>query len=173
MRSQLANLRNTAMPLRTACSSCGKKLQVRDELAGKKVKCPDCGKVFIAAAAGAPSGAEGAAAIKASPSKPSPPPVTRDKVAAKPMAKRPAPPPVDEDDEDDVDERPATRGKPAGSGSKRVLWIALAGVLVLAAGAAGYYFFFMGPPATVGPVVKKGGPPKVPVEEKTETTARE
>src|SRR5437762_13142175 len=36
------------MPIRTACSSCGKKLNIRDELVGKKAKCPECGHVFVA-----------------------------------------------------------------------------------------------------------------------------
>jgi DNA-directed RNA polymerase subunit RPC12/RpoP len=31
------------MPLLIRCSSCNKPLKVRDELAGKKVKCPNCG----------------------------------------------------------------------------------------------------------------------------------
>lgn len=35
------------MPLLVECA-CGKKLSVRDELAGKKVKCPKCGQVLVA-----------------------------------------------------------------------------------------------------------------------------
>ena len=35
------------MPIQIACA-CGKKLNVRDELAGKKVKCPACGGVLVA-----------------------------------------------------------------------------------------------------------------------------
>jgi serine/threonine protein kinase/predicted RNA-binding Zn-ribbon protein involved in translation (DUF1610 family) len=35
------------MPTRAACSSCGKKMNVRAELVGKKAKCPKCGKVFV------------------------------------------------------------------------------------------------------------------------------
>ena len=31
------------MPLSVTCS-CGKRFRVRDELAGKKVKCPECGE---------------------------------------------------------------------------------------------------------------------------------
>src|SRR5262249_26488453 len=33
------------MPIQVACS-CGKKLHVRDELSGKKIKCPACGGVL-------------------------------------------------------------------------------------------------------------------------------
>ncbi|MCI0682315.1 MAG: DUF1559 domain-containing protein [Gemmataceae bacterium] len=147
------------MPLRTACSSCGKKLQVRDELAGKKVKCPDCGTVFVAAGE--------AAAIKAAPTRPSaPPPMVKDKVSTKPMAKRPVP--VDDsDDDDDVDERPARRGKASSgrvssSGSLLWVWLALGGVLLLGGAAGAYFIFFSEPPASV-PVAKKGGPPVAPI----------
>src|SRR5262245_62013505 len=43
------------MPVRTACASCGKKLNVRDELLGRRAKCPICGRVFIATAENAPT----------------------------------------------------------------------------------------------------------------------
>ncbi|MBC8116611.1 MAG: hypothetical protein H7062_19635 [Candidatus Saccharimonas sp.] len=33
------------MSIRASCDSCGKQLKVRDEAAGKRVKCPDCGSV--------------------------------------------------------------------------------------------------------------------------------
>lgn len=173
------------MPLRTACSSCGKKLQVRDELAGKKVKCPDCGKVFIAAAPSAttadpaaikasPSKAPPAktSPTKASPSKGGPPPMAKDDISLQPTLKKPIGRPVQDQDEDDdeVEDRPVKRGKAAGgAGSRRLLWIALAGVLVLGGAAGVYYFFFMGPPASVGPIVRKGGGPVAPVDTKVES----
>ena len=34
------------MSISVACDSCGKRLNVRDELIGKKVKCPSCKTVF-------------------------------------------------------------------------------------------------------------------------------
>jgi len=40
------------------CAGCGKKLKVRRELAGKKVKCPECGKAVLVPAAKA-SAADG------------------------------------------------------------------------------------------------------------------
>src|SRR5262245_39085749 len=43
------------MPVRTACASCGKKLNVRDELLGRRAKCPICGRVFVATAEDAPT----------------------------------------------------------------------------------------------------------------------
>jgi hypothetical protein len=36
------------MPMTVTCASCGKRLTVRDELAGKKLKCPGCGNTFDA-----------------------------------------------------------------------------------------------------------------------------
>src|SRR5579885_701557 len=44
----------TAM-LTFACTSCQKKLSVKEELAGKRVKCPGCGQVIAAPAAAAPA----------------------------------------------------------------------------------------------------------------------
>jgi hypothetical protein len=45
------------MPITVTCS-CGKSLKVRDELLGKRVKCPACGSAFPVTAAGAaPAGA--------------------------------------------------------------------------------------------------------------------
>src|SRR5262245_17075636 len=34
------------MPILVKCSECGKSLKAKDELAGKKVKCPGCGNVL-------------------------------------------------------------------------------------------------------------------------------
>jgi hypothetical protein len=55
--------------------SCGKQLSINESLAGKKVKCPGCGNIFVAPA---PSGSQQAS--------PPPPP---------PPATRPSPPPPD------------------------------------------------------------------------------
>src|SRR5688500_5065965 len=45
------------MPITVTCT-CGKSLKVRDELIGKRVKCPACGNAFPVTAAGAaPAGA--------------------------------------------------------------------------------------------------------------------
>lgn len=38
------------MPIRVTCTECGKTLKVKDELAGKKGKCPGCGAVIAIAA---------------------------------------------------------------------------------------------------------------------------
>lgn len=34
------------MPIALDCRSCGRELKLKDELAGKKVKCPECEKVL-------------------------------------------------------------------------------------------------------------------------------
>ena len=80
------------MPIRTDCSSCGKKLRIRDDYIGRRVKCPQCGSAFLAEAVEN-------TAIQAETPKPVPLKSTKDKVAAKPMAKK-QPPPDDEEDED-------------------------------------------------------------------------
>ena len=33
------------MPIRAECNGCGRKLQVKDAAAGRRIKCPDCGSV--------------------------------------------------------------------------------------------------------------------------------
>jgi len=161
------------MALRITCSSCGKNLQVHDDLAGKKVKCPACKTILVAGAAvsatavkaAAPRLAPGAAAVD------------RDKVSPKPMAKRPAPPPMDDDDvdkrpvrprrnrdedEDDYDDRPARsakkgKKKAAAGGSLLWLWLSLGGVVLIGGGIAGYFLFFNGPPTTAAVAQNQGG----------------
>jgi len=59
------------MPILLACA-CGKKLKVRDELAGKKVKCPACGAVT---AAGVSDVVEAAPAARMAKGPPAPPPL--------------------------------------------------------------------------------------------------
>jgi predicted Zn finger-like uncharacterized protein len=89
------------MPIRLTCPSCSATLSVKDEYAGRAVKCPKCGGV-IPASAGAPA----PAAASPPPSKPAP---------ALPPEPAPAPPPAPEKSPfEDLDE-PA---KPAKSGGK-------------------------------------------------------
>src|SRR5262249_48624022 len=38
--------RQDLMPIRTQYTSCGKKLQIRESLIGKRIKCPACGNTF-------------------------------------------------------------------------------------------------------------------------------
>src|SRR5262245_50279675 len=154
------------MPIRITCTSCNKLLSVRDELAGKKVKCPGCGTIFTAAATAA-------TAVKAAPPKLAPP-SAKDKVAAKPMAKAAPPPPRDadeemderpvrgkrpaprDDDDDEADDRPVRRGKKAAAGGSLLwLWLVLGGVLVVG-GLVGAYFLFFSGPSNTGAIAKKG-----------------
>ena len=39
------------MPISVTCTGCGKTLTIRDELMGKRIKCPACGTAFSAAEA--------------------------------------------------------------------------------------------------------------------------
>jgi hypothetical protein len=45
------------MPISVACNQCGKQLRVKDEWAGKKAKCPQCGNTFLVTAGGAAAAA--------------------------------------------------------------------------------------------------------------------
>ncbi|MFO7900583.1 MAG: DUF4234 domain-containing protein [Planctomycetota bacterium] len=82
------------MPIQLRCSGCGATLRVGDEVAGKKVKCPKCGEVFRAPAAGdagadpeptrAPS-PEGAPLREEPPSAPRPPTGGADHVVSIPL----------------------------------------------------------------------------------------
>jgi phage FluMu protein Com/flagellar basal body-associated protein FliL len=71
--------------------TCGKKLQVKGELAGKAVKCPGCQKVVKVPATS--SGASSAPAAKKTP------------------AKKPAPPPADDDNDFSFTKSPTKAGK--------------------------------------------------------------
>jgi predicted Zn finger-like uncharacterized protein len=82
------------MPLQTACSSCSAKIKVKDELIGKSIKCPKCGKVFKAAA----EGAAARTAVQAS-------------AASKPAAKKPPAPAWDDDEEDEDEDEDAAPKK--------------------------------------------------------------
>ena len=41
------------MPISVTCNQCGKQLRVKDEWAGKRAKCPQCGNTFLVTAGGA------------------------------------------------------------------------------------------------------------------------
>jgi predicted Zn finger-like uncharacterized protein len=60
------------MPVSTACSSCAAKIKVKDELVGKSIKCPKCGKVFKVAAEGETQKIAVTAAAAPAPKKPAP-----------------------------------------------------------------------------------------------------
>src|SRR5438105_4684837 len=136
------------MPIRTECSSCGKKLRIRDEYIGRKVKCPACGNVFLAEAA------DDSTEITADAPRPAPAKSTRDK-AAKAMAPR-QPPPDEEDQDEEIEERPVTRGKKSRKVERKLnpLWLGIAAAVVLVVVLVGGYFLFLS--TKTGTLAQKG-----------------
>ena len=92
-------------------AACGKVLTVKDEYAGKKGKCPDCGKELLIPKAGTSPPAAGSSPPKKEPKQPGP------DVASKPPAKTPAPPkptsPAAERKEDEENETEEEESRPA------------------------------------------------------------
>ncbi len=122
------------MPVSAQCSHCQARLKLADHLAGKRVKCPKCGQVFLAAAE--------VAAVKSAPTASKkegiakgPPPVSAGKRTA-PMADEPRPRSKkrrDEDSEDDA--RPArSKRKRQQAGSNHLLLAVATGGGVLLVG---------------------------------------
>src|SRR5262245_16818662 len=99
------------MPIDVQCEDCGKKLRLRDDLAGKRIKCPGCGEALTVPAM-----------LEEIEDEPAPRKTAVRSADARPAIKRsrddddederPAPKrrrDEDEDDEDDEDDRPAAR----------------------------------------------------------------
>ena len=78
------------MSISIVCGSCQKRLAVKDELAGKRIKCPGCGTVVPVLAAPSPKPAS-APAVK-TPAMPARPPAAKAAVPAAAMLKSPAKP---------------------------------------------------------------------------------
>src|SRR5437764_851186 len=53
------------MAISLTCPKCGKGLRVKDEWAGKKIKCPQCGTTFPATGGGGGAAAAGARGVSA------------------------------------------------------------------------------------------------------------
>jgi len=122
-----------------SCPSCEKGLKVKDELAGRKIKCPKCGSVF------AVPGVKAAIDERVSAKKPSPAPVRKD------------------DDEESEEEVPVKKKKKKKAKSNRGLLIGAAiGGLALVLIAVLFYLFWN--PAKEK-VVAKAPPPKVPAKQ--------
>lgn len=83
------------MAIRVACKGCGAKLNAKDELAGKKVKCPSCGAPIRLPGAGASGSGEtskeAAPAKKPRPAEAGAPAAERPKAAPKPAAAKASP----------------------------------------------------------------------------------
>jgi hypothetical protein len=95
------------MAIALTCAECERDLRVKDELAGRKIKCPECGGV-IAVPAGRRTSA----------------------VAAGAPAKSPKPPPEYDDDED----RPRKKKKKKKSNKGLLIGLIIGGVLLLGGG---------------------------------------
>jgi hypothetical protein len=93
------------MPILLSCA-CGKKLRVKDDLAGKRLKCPACAAVLVVPPAGTPGAADGPGA---------------EKVAAAKEPRKPArpPAPASEPEEDDQ----AARRRPRDADSPTPFWV--------------------------------------------------
>src|SRR5262249_6581835 len=119
--------RGAVMPVAFSCPECGKQLNVRDDLAGKRIKCPGCGAVVsVPDSDGPPPSAR----VKAGRSEAA----SARKLVTKPQRSRDE----DEDDDESSDRKSGTKGRRPlrKTGSNRGLIISLCvggGVLVLAA----------------------------------------
>lgn len=58
---------NAQMAITTKCPGCSQTLKVKDEMAGKRIKCPKCQKAFSVAAAGGGAGGGAPAMVKGRP----------------------------------------------------------------------------------------------------------
>jgi hypothetical protein len=79
--------------IQATCLGCGQKLKVKDQLAGKKIKCPGCGDPMRIPVAAETVQDIPPLPLPAPPPSP-PPPTRREPRAAVPVAAPPAPPPV-------------------------------------------------------------------------------
>ncbi len=129
------------MPIQVECS-CGRALRVRDDLAGKKIRCPGCQGVMTVPAASD----DEEEAVTAAPPRPK----------AAPAKTRPVRRPVDEDeDEQEQEETPRGRRTPPVRNKKSMLpWVAAIAAVVLIAG--GVTAWLVWPKGTDKPV-RRGG----------------
>jgi hypothetical protein len=101
------------MAIAFSCS-CGRKINAKDEHAGKRVKCPGCQQPVTVPSAGAPA----KPAAMASASAKAAAPVQRKPAAAKPAA----PAPVDDDMYDIQDDAPPKKGRAAAAAAAASPW---------------------------------------------------
>jgi hypothetical protein len=145
--------RRLTMSIQVACK-CGKQLRLKDELAGKRIRCPDCQRVLTVEKDEDPS---------------EPPRRASSKPEPKQSKRRPPP----SDDDVPVRRKPKGEGR---KGSNKVLWLSLAGGGVVVAIVAVVLYFFVfgedpGKSSGSGPVAGPGptgsnlppDPPKVQV----------
>ncbi len=147
------------MPLRVTCD-CGKRLQVKDNLAGKRIRCPECQELLTVPAAEEPEEEE--LDEEPAPKKKAPAKVTA-RAPAKP-ARRPEP----EDDEEEEDERP--RGKSKGKKGKKATQSS--SNLVLLLGIGGAILVLAGGAVAVLLIMNKPGDPKKPAPQAANTDGK-
>lgn len=123
------------MPIACACSTCGKRYRVADDMAGRKGKCT-CGDVFVIPQIAAPE-------PTAIPPLPPPPPKTAARVEADASAES-------EDDDFSSEPPPRTRANSSRGSSRALLVAVCVGLLgVLAAdGLGAWYLFFKSKPTS-------------------------
>jgi hypothetical protein len=141
------------MPIGVSCT-CGKSFHVKDELAGKKIKCPVCQAVVEVPAAsavtGSPPPSQPPAPVTPGPPQPAKAILVEDQPPATPVAAKVT---VIGDD-DFIDEAPRAgkkKKKRSQEGSKTMLFVGIgAGVVLLGlccigGGIGGYFLFLSGP----------------------------
>ncbi|HUR54129.1 MAG TPA: hypothetical protein VMZ71_08355, partial [Gemmataceae bacterium] len=118
------------------CPACSATLNLKDELAGRAVKCPKCGGV-IPASATQPPPAPAFEVVEDEP--PAPPPAAEPKVPPRPVAAAEILDDEDEDDDLPVKPRPAKgREKPAGGKRNKLIVLGMVGYWVLAVAASAW-----------------------------------
>lgn len=148
--------------VRFACE-CGKQLQARAEMAGKRIKCPACSNEL------AVPGPNGTAPAKPAVKKPDLAAATT-RTPAKPKIHEPPPEPTAEEEGDFDQMPPVTKKKPAKKSTLPLL-LGLAALLLVVLGggaAAGWYFFLREDytkPIRPGPPVAQTDKPKDPDKE--------
>jgi WD40 repeat protein len=143
------------VPILATCA-CGKQLRLKEELAGKKIRCPACQATLAVPTAALR--AEDAVSTKRTEAQPVPEAAPRRKVTQRPVQE------VDEE----AEPRPRRRDDEEGpkSGGSAVVWIALAGgglalVLLLGLAVGGYFLFLAGKAETkTVDTASKGGTAK-------------
>jgi dienelactone hydrolase len=141
------------MPTRTDCSSCGKKLKVRDELIGRKIKCPACGTIFVA---------DEATAVTVGEPRLEPKKAALDQDVPTPAGKRATPPRAEEDSEDRLMRR-RKKNKPVPAMNGVWIWVAVAAAVVLVVVIGGFVILFFTGSSKNEPVAKQGPPKADPI----------
>jgi hypothetical protein len=161
------------MAISVACPSCERELKLKEELAGRKIKCPGCGEPILVpdadeeadderpAKKNRPHADNGVAA--GAPKKRPPAPTEDDDEEAAPRKKRPA-----RDEEDEPEDRP--RKKKKKKKNQTVLIAVVAGVALLAfcliGSVASYFLFINKGDKKGGEQAKSTEQPKIPDQPK-------